>query len=224
MSLVTTRTDEPISFRVHDVETTEDLLPVVDSRHAIEELAGGKIEASSLLGKELCGNIATNPFITAAALAHAQHRPLVFTPDTVWLAILQGLSVHLEINWRSFGSLVTSSDIDRRYVAVSTDEFPTGSPESPWGDFIVEAASIAYGAVNEEFADLFNLSFSTSTVCDQAAKDVAFLSGGQLVHSAIRLSCGLWRSRNNDRWDARRLEQDQKRYCATGQVWVVLVD
>lgn len=94
----------------------------------------------------------------------------------IWLTILQGFSIHLEENWEVWKSKVTSTSLDRRILKISTEEFPFGSPESPWDELIMEATSNAYGAVNESVAELFKVDFSTSTKIDRTAKDVIFLS------------------------------------------------
>ncbi|MBL7775710.1 MAG: DUF4419 domain-containing protein, partial [Saprospiraceae bacterium] len=40
----------------------------------------------------------TNGFLYAVYRAYAEHRPLVLSPDMVWLTILQGFSTHVNLN------------------------------------------------------------------------------------------------------------------------------
>ncbi len=40
----------------------------------------------------------THPFATAVYMAYAQHRPLTFSPDMVWMLICQGFAKHIDLN------------------------------------------------------------------------------------------------------------------------------
>src|SRR5262252_1347464 len=41
---------------------------------------------------------ATHPLLAAVGLAFAQHRPLVLSPDAVWLTIAQGVAQHVRLH------------------------------------------------------------------------------------------------------------------------------
>lgn len=174
-----TKGKDGVTLSLFDVEPAEELFSMVNAREAAENLLGLKVEACSSYSSHFCAGVTTNPLVTAVSIAHSQHRPLYLSPDTIWLAILHGLSIHIEENWLSLRSQVTQSSSDRRYVEVSTDDFPIGSLESPWGSLVIEAASTAYGGAREEVADLFGVSFSTTTQSDRAAMDLAFLAAAK---------------------------------------------
>lgn len=165
-----------ISFELFDVEPASVPSQTVSTRNAVETLINGPVESCSHLLSKCLKGVSTNPLLTAAAICHAEHRPLALSPDAIWLTILQGFSIHLEENWEEWKSQVVSTSLEHRVVNVSTEEFPIGSPESPWDELIVEATSNAYGAVQENVADLFNASFSITTKHDRAAMDIAFLA------------------------------------------------
>lgn len=172
-----TQTDTPgITFDVADVAPAQKAYPTVNTRLAAEALLGASVEASSDYASNCCGDITTNPLVTAASIAHGQHRALELSPDVIWLTILQGLSIHFEENWGQWKNQVIVGPYDHREVQVSTADFPVGSLESPWGQLVEDATSTAYGAVDETVANLFGVSFSTTSRNDRVAMDLAFLA------------------------------------------------
>lgn len=176
MTLV--REPEEITFAVSDVTLAETLLPTVKTQQAAAELLGVEsVEACCDYFDDCVAGIRSHPLITAARLAHDQHRPLVLSPDMVWLTILQSFSDHLEANWEAMKSRIVDSTYSRLPLVVSTAEFPFGSPEAPWFELIASGTNQLRANVTEEVAALFGLSFSTTQPVQRTAMDLAFLSG-----------------------------------------------
>ena len=175
-NLMDSKQKEGVTFDVCDVPIAESLLPTIKTHDAIRKVVGGKVEAVFDYHSECCANVATNPLITAAKLAHDQHRPLVLSPDMIWLSILQGLSIHVEENRIELKSEIVKENFGGQLIEVSTEDFPFGSPESPWAELVDEAAQSARRIVCKQFADLFQISFSTTDKPVNVAMDLAFLS------------------------------------------------
>lgn len=173
-----TKSDRPgVTFCVSAVEMASTAIPSVKTLGAIQRLVGGPIEAACDYTDDCCDDVTTNPFVTAVKLAHDQHRPLVLSPDTIWLTICQQLSMHIEENWSDVAPVVLEAHDNRaQLIDVSTEEFPFGSAENPWDELVSEAAEKAHSYSSAVMKDLFCLSFSTTEKPQRVALDVAFLS------------------------------------------------
>jgi hypothetical protein len=72
-----------------------------------------------------------NPLISAAHRAIAQHRPLVLSPDIIWLTIAQGLAIHINVHAEQF----RDQSVDykgRKEIHVDVDS-PVLPPNIGWG-------------------------------------------------------------------------------------------
>ncbi|MEZ6056341.1 MAG: DUF4419 domain-containing protein [Planctomycetaceae bacterium] len=166
-----------VTFDVSDVPIAEGLLPFAKTQVALRSLVKGEIEAVSDYTDDCLTGISTNPLITAAKIAYETHRPLVLSPDVIWLTICQGLSMHIEENWAEYREQVLiNPELGRQHLITSTEEFPFGSPETPWNELIDEVSEQACSHVRSEFSDLFRLSFSTTGGAERTAMNLTFLS------------------------------------------------
>jgi hypothetical protein len=81
-------------FRVDDVPAVRTRLPA----RRLAELAGEALAVGGdpeLLVLEPDG---VHPLLSAVGRAFAEHRPLVLSPDVVWLTIMQGLAQHVRLH------------------------------------------------------------------------------------------------------------------------------
>ncbi len=166
-----------VTFQVADVTLAEELLETVKTKAAAEVLLRRRLEAASDYTEDCVAKITGNPLVHAAKLAHLQHRPLVLTPDAIWLTLCQGLATHVDIHWESLSREIVKEQFDfSRHIVVPVDEFPIGSAESDWAYLISEVSDTARLSIRPEFSSLFTQTFSTSNVATRVALDVAFLS------------------------------------------------
>ena len=82
------------TFNVCDVVRANTPLPEMPTHSAVEALLGTRVEACGA-GPGQVVAVHQNAFLATAWYAHAQHRPLVLTPDAVWLCIAQGFAAHI---------------------------------------------------------------------------------------------------------------------------------
>ncbi|MEU4222037.1 DUF4419 domain-containing protein [Actinoplanes sp. NPDC026623] len=78
----------------------DDVVPVVE---ALPTRALGELFADALaIGGDPVLPVLTpdgvHPLLSAVGRAFAEHRPLVLTPDAVWLTIAQGVAQHVRLN------------------------------------------------------------------------------------------------------------------------------
>ncbi len=86
-----------IRFPVSAVAIASEALVTRNAREALTALTHAPIESCS----DFSGNVVPvefHPLFAATHLAFADHRPLVLSPDMIWLAIVQGVATHVNLN------------------------------------------------------------------------------------------------------------------------------
>jgi hypothetical protein len=108
--------------------------PVREPLDAIAPLSG-RMLASSLRAGEGVRACRTHPLVEAVHVAFSEHRPLLLTPDAVWLTLAQGFAIHVGENADSLRGRFVRHD-GKQVLEVTV------------------AASFAFPDVFERFAEL----------------------------------------------------------------------
>ena len=176
--------------RVSNVSRAKQPLPAVSPKQAIESLARSKVEACS----EYHGKVVSSdyhPFVAAVHAAFSDHRPLVLSPDMLWLLIVQGLSRHVNTN---------SDELRRRFVQhdgkqkliVRRDDFVKGSPENPWSDVFGEFSVQIKEHIGDENHANIVASFSTTGAVEKAAYEIVLTDSlKSYFQYELRTRCGI---------------------------------
>jgi Domain of unknown function (DUF4419) len=176
-------------FSVDEVPVASRALPEIDPRSAIEGLAGGPVESCS----DYRGTLVAcrfHPLVGATWTAFNDHRPLVLSPDVIWLTIAQGLAIHINQQSERLRPLfVTHSG--KRTLRVRRDDFVKGSPENPWGE-VIEDFSRQIGEHTGPKHELIVADFSTTGAVERVASEVVLMDAMQnYFEFKLRSRCGI---------------------------------
>ncbi|QUQ66724.1 DUF4419 domain-containing protein [Kutzneria sp. CA-103260] len=171
------------SFRVDDVTPARDPLPTVRLAEVYDDVLalGGDPDTPVI------EPVGVHPLLDAVARAFAGHRPLVLSPDAVWLTIVQGLAQHIRLHAEELRpGLVDHAGRE----ALVREVFAMPKDADGWrqliDDFGKEVAARAEGA------DLFECDFTTSTAVERTAGRVVMLDGYSPYFSYwMRFVCGI---------------------------------
>lgn len=132
---------------------------------------------------------ATHPVLAAVGMAFAQHRPLVLTPDAVWLTIAQGVAQHVRLNAERLRGRLVRHDGRKRLTLL------TGSvPESPseWAAAVGGFRALLAEEVGDGRARLFECNFSTSGEVERIASQIVLLDAYSPYFSFMMVAiCGI---------------------------------
>jgi hypothetical protein len=194
------------TFRVSDVTRAVDPIPEVDARLAIEKLAGSALEASYTTPRPLAKawktlphyesgvwsseEVPYHPFVAAVHAAFDQHRPLVLSPDAIWLMIAQGFAHHVVKNAEALRDRIVPFE-GRELVSVRRDDFVRGSPHNDWpGAFAELSQQIA--ARTGVLHGIVVADFSTTDATARAASELVLLSAASLYFKLEMMTmCGI---------------------------------
>ncbi len=170
---------ETTTFEVSKVAPANTLLHEVTYKVAIESLLTSKVEACSSSEKRLLANThlystPSHHFLEAVYLAFNDHRPLVLSPDMIWLLIAQGFANHINANAEKLRSRFVKHQ-GKCQIFVRRDDFIKGSSENPWPEVFDEFSSQIRSHIGEESHNLFLPNFSTTGPTEQAAMQIVLL-------------------------------------------------
>jgi len=196
MTSITQRTASGISFAVDQVSPATDARPTCSAREALDELLqsegeGLSIESCSKPWEQVLQNVSHHPLLTAAHIAYAEHRPLVLTPDAVWLTIAQGVAQHMAIHGERLRHRFVSHK-DKLRLIVQIDEFMKGSSQNDWPTAFAAWADQIRTHVGDDIYSTFVCNFSTSDANSLAASHVVMMDVfDRYFHYELLAGCGI---------------------------------
>jgi hypothetical protein len=149
------------------------------------------VEACSRYHGRLVAAVHLHPVVAAIDLAYSDHRPLVLSPDVVWLMLAQGLANHVNANAEVLRPQFVEH-AGKAVISVRRDDFVKGSPENPWPEVFDEFTFRIREHVGAATHDLLLPTFSTTGPTERAAAQVVLLDAMQSYFSyEFHSACGI---------------------------------
>ncbi|NKZ08196.1 DUF4419 domain-containing protein [Actinomadura latina] len=156
-----------VTFRVDEVAPAEDLLPA----RGVGELFSDALVFGGDPGLPVLENDGVQPLLSAVGRAFAGHRPLVLSPDAVWLTIMQGLAQHVRLNVEELRPRLVGHAGKKRLSVVVDGAMPTDAES--WQGVVEQFGKLLLAEIDSDVA--FECDFSTSTRVEQMAGRVVLL-------------------------------------------------
>ncbi len=162
-------------FEVDEVEIATKRLNEISAQDAFENQLGKQIQffPSELKGKQVVPGWG-NCFVAAIHKSFDEHRPLTLSPDVIWLAIAQGVSIHINQNFEKLESFIFKAKKPSK-IQVRNDDLTEGS--NHWGDLLHAFSDSTTVYVNDDYYAFFVPEFSTTTNVIQTSYEVTMLEG-----------------------------------------------
>lgn len=149
------------------------------------------VEACSSYHGRLVASIHFHPVVAAIHSAFHDHRPLILSPDILWLLIAQGLAHHVIANAEELRPQFVQHS-DKATIMVRRDDFIKGSPENPWPEVFGEFSGQIRGHIGEATHDLLLPNFSTTGAVEKAAAQVVLMDAMKSYFSyEFHTRCGI---------------------------------
>ncbi len=177
--------------KVSDVARAKKRLPETSARLAFEALLNQEVEACSEYEGRIVDYRYIHPLIAAVHVAFCDHRPLVLSPDMLWLLILQGLAQYVnknpELHRSKFVQHQNSVEIE-----VRRDDFIKGAPKNPWNEVFSEFSAEIRTHIGDRNHEILTASFSTTGPIERAATEIVLMNTVKKFFSyKIRSMCGI---------------------------------
>jgi hypothetical protein len=162
-----------------------------DQEQPAEEQPMNPVEACSSYRGQLVAKVALHPVVAAVHLAFCDHRPLVLSPDILWLLIAQGFANHVNANAEQLRPQFVKH-AGMLAIVVRRDDFTKGSPENPWAEVFGEFTTVIREHIGEATHDLLLPAFSTTGPVERAAAQIVLLEAMQSYFSyQFHTVCGI---------------------------------
>jgi len=121
----------------------------------------------------------------------AEHRPLVLTPDMVWLVIAQGFSQHVNDNAEALRSKLVKHDGQVTLMVRTKEDLLTGHPD--WEGLMTDFERQIAANTQGDIAITITSDFTTTGPIERIASQVTLMSAMQhyFEYMVFYLSCGI---------------------------------
>jgi len=145
---------------------------------------------SSFRNKKLCW-IGEDVLYKCFVDAYADHRPLILSPDMIWIALCQAFSHHINMNAEKYRSLIVGHSGKKDIIVYSkTDLLQEDADWAPvMNDFLAGVNDDAKGHI----ADTLVSDFSTTGISERIASQITMMDVVKSFYkfTAIYLVCGI---------------------------------
>ncbi|MEU4569961.1 DUF4419 domain-containing protein [Micromonospora sp. NPDC023956] len=156
-----------VTFRVDEVTPAAEGLPT----RPLGELFGDALVFGGDPVLPVLVPDGVHPLLDAVGRAFADHRPLVLSPDAVWLTIAQGVAQHIRLHAEELRPRLVGH-AGRKRLTVTVDG-PMPQDAAAWQDVVESFHKLLAAEVSD--VDMFECDFSTSTEVDRLAGRVVLL-------------------------------------------------
>lgn len=164
------------TFVVSEVRRAEGRLPVTTLEKSLLARSHRTFEAIACNLPDLVESSA-HGFLSAVHTAFDEHRPLVLSPDDLWLCLAQGFAAHVNLHAKALrGRLVRHEG--KAQLKVRRDDFVKGSPANDWPAMFSELSDRIHEHIGNR-RDLVVADFSTTGPVERAASEVVLFDAVQ---------------------------------------------
>lgn len=131
-----------------------------------------------------------HPFVAAAQVAFAEHRPFRFGPEEFWLLVAQGFANHISVHAEALRADFVKHQGKKKLI-VRRDDFILEDPNNPWHEVVDSFCDQIKEHANDRY-DLMISDFSTTTPITRTASCVTMMDALQSYFEyELRTLCGI---------------------------------
>ena len=154
-------------------------------------MLGGEIESCCDYHGTVVKDVRYQPVLAAVYTAFSQHRPLVLTPDAVWITIVQGVAHHMTVHGERLRSRFVAHQ-GTLELGFSCRDWVVRSPENPWPEAFAAWAGQIRNHVGGEVHDSLVCDFSTSGPVKRTVSQIVMMDVFErYFHYILYCICGI---------------------------------
>ncbi|OUL25765.1 DUF4419 domain-containing protein [Nostoc sp. 106C] len=179
-----------IRFGVDDVKSAQERLPTKNAKFQLEKQLGKPLLAFSHDDTfEVIPDQGIHPLALAVHAAFSEHRPLLLTPDIIWITLAQGFAQHINNHAETLRSRLVRHQGKEKLI-VGTQQI--NSEPQHWSETVQKWALQIRDRVGADLYRLLECNFSTTTPITQTASHVVMMNAFQQYFDyAVSCVCGI---------------------------------
>ena len=172
---IVTKTNTQVKFKVDEVKLATTLLFEEDLSKSLGKRLKREIKfIPAQYQKTKIVPTIGNSFIGTIQNCYNDHRPLILTPDAVWLCITQGLSIHINQHFDKYKNLLFK-DTTNAKIELLVREDNLSFKKDYWTKSITAISKKANQEVNTGYYSFFVPQFSTSDSITKTVMEITML-------------------------------------------------
>lgn len=144
----------------------------------INSLAGGAVKACSTPDQPVLKTFQFHQLIAAIKTAFNDHRPLILSPDAIWITIAQGLANHINENAESLRKKFVAHE-GQKVIEIDCPNFVRGASDNNWTSTLDQFSQKIREYVGETTHKNIIADFSTTGPVEKAASEVVLMTAMQ---------------------------------------------
>jgi len=179
------------TFDVDDVTPTSESLRECRIHEAVKRSLNSEIESCCDYHTFVVDDVTIHPLLAAVHIAFSDHRPLVLSPDAIWIAIAQGVAHHMALHGESLRSRFVAHQ-GKLELAFVCSGWTEGSPENPWPEAFDSWGNQIRDHVGKELHDMLVCDFSTTSSIERTVSQIVMMDVFQrYFHYVLYGVCGI---------------------------------
>jgi hypothetical protein len=161
-------------------------------KKVIEERIGIEVESYDFT-KKSDSMIYTNlhPFIAALHYAFADHRPVIISPDMIWLLINQSFAIHINQNPEKYRKRFVNFK-GKKSISIIRNDFRKGAEKNPWIKVFPVFSDSIKKYIGDSIYHILVPKFSTTSIIEQSAYEISLMDfTGNYFDFSAQTFCGI---------------------------------
>ncbi|MFT5818903.1 MAG: hypothetical protein ACI8ZM_000124 [Crocinitomix sp.] len=185
-----TSTVNGITFAVDSVEIASERLSTDSAKVVISQQLRREISYMPQAHLEkMIAPIRGNGLISTVHECYDNHRPLILSPDAIWLAICQGVAIHIKENFDSLDHVIFKENHPDQLVA-RNDSLENDAEQ--WNNLIADLSDQTIEYSKQEIYDFFVPQFSTTDTITTTVYQINLLESFEKAFTYVGESgCGI---------------------------------
>jgi hypothetical protein len=180
------------------IDVSDNLTPAVNlpksspTRITEKFLKGSKLEYFHNSSQIAFDDDFQNQYVAALHNAFAEHYAFVLNPDDIWLLIMQGLSIHINLNAEKYRDVLVDFQ-GKKEIVVRHDGLVRGNDNNTWDlVFPIFESEISNLIKDSNVAKLIVPNFSTTTEIDKTCFRISLMDIAKSYFSYVVMTrCGI---------------------------------
>lgn len=181
-----------------DLPAPKTIIPAYDDQWVAKKIIGTagipdelqRVVKTSFEGQRM-GYMGKDNFFKCFVQAYADHRPLVLSPDVVWLIISQGFSRYVNAHTEEMRGLLVYHEGKKDLVVNSNNDVL--SPNADWELLLNDFSACIAENTKGELADLMRADFTTTGITERIASQISLMDVVKEYFNFLNvaISCGI---------------------------------
>ena len=181
-----------------DLPAPKTTIPAYDDQWVAKKIVGTagipdelqRVVKTSFEGQRM-SYMGKDNFFKCFVQAYADHRPLVLSPDVVWLIISQGFSRYVNAHTEEMRDLLVFHEGKKDLVVNSNNDVL--SPSADWELLLNDFSACIAENTKGELADLMRADFTTTGITERIASQISLMDVVKEYFNFLnaRISCGI---------------------------------